>query len=261
MAEDQTAVIQVKDVDVNFNKNLLPELAGVSFRIHRGEIVSLLGPSGCGKSTLLRLIAGVLQPTAGEITVFGQKAVPGWPGLGFVPQDSLLLPWRNVLENIRLPLELDSRGNVAEINRKACAVLELTNLNGAEKKYPRHLSGGMKQRVALARALVRDAQVLLLDEPFGALDDLTRNQLHLELLRLQERTGTTILLVTHNVFEAVFLSHRVMVMGEKPGRIMGEVPIALGWPRDAKIIGNPQFARLAGEIRELLESGWGGEDD
>ena len=154
-------VIIVKDVTLAFSKGTLPELAGVNLQIKPGEIVSLVGPSGCGKSTLLRLIAGVLSPTKGNISIFGEKAVPGWPGLGFVPQDSLLLPWRTVAANVRLPLEIHNHQAGVDLETKVTDALELTNLIESGHKYPHQLSGGMRQRAALARALVGDTQVLL----------------------------------------------------------------------------------------------------
>jgi NitT/TauT family transport system ATP-binding protein len=263
------ALIQLKDVTLAFTAGTLPELSGINLEIYPGEILSLVGPSGCGKSTLLRLISGVLGPTQGQITVFGKQAAPGWPGLGFVPQDSLLLPWRTVTANVQLPLEIKgkavgfsasraaSKADGEDMERKVRKALELANLGDSGAKYPHQLSGGMRQRVALARALVGDTQVLLLDEPFAALDDLTRTQLHLELLDMQSRTGATILLVTHNIFEAVFLSGRVVVMGEKPGRILDEVPIDLNYPRSLKMIGDPQFGRLVSQVQDLLAEGWG----
>jgi NitT/TauT family transport system ATP-binding protein len=252
-------VIQLQQVMLAYTASTFPELTGIDLTINHGEIVSLVGPSGCGKSTLLRLISGVLTPTQGGVLVFGRKAAPGWPGLGFVPQDSLLLPWRTVADNVRLPLEIQGQSTAADMAGKVKKALELANLSDSAHKYPRHLSGGMRQRVALARALVGDTQVLLLDEPFASLDDLTRTQLHLELLGMQSRTGATVLLVTHNIYEAVFLSHRVVVMGEKPGRILAEVDITLERPRLLKIIGNPEFGRLVNIVQDLLVEGWGGE--
>jgi len=252
-------VIAVENVTLSFQPETPPELEGVSFQIDEGEIVSLVGPSGCGKSTLLRLICGVLAPTEGVIKVCGKKAVPGWSGLGFVPQDSLLFPWRTVLANVRLPLEIKAGGELGEeeLNRQARKALQLVNLNGVEDKYPRQLSGGMKQRAALARGLAADTRILLLDEPFAALDAITRTQLHLELLSVQSRTRNTVLLVTHDIFEAVFLSHRVVVMGENPGRILGEVTVDLGFSRNSKMMGTPEFSRLVGEVQDMLERGWG----
>lgn len=260
-------VIEVINLVSAFEEEGIPELLGVDLQINAGEIVSLVGPSGCGKSTLLRLIAGVLKPMAGEIKVFGEEKIPGWSGLSLVPQDSLLLPWRTVLDNVRLPLELrGGDGGTRAFRRvkdtyvKAREALALANLTGVDDKYPHQLSGGMKQRAALARALVGEARLLLLDEPFAALDAITRSQLHLELLRIWERTGITVLLVTHNIFEAVFLSHRVLVMREKPGRIIGQVQVDLGFPRSLKMLGTTGFSRLVGQVQMLLEEGWGEEE-
>jgi NitT/TauT family transport system ATP-binding protein len=269
-------VIEVKDVTLFFDSGrertrrarvrervrahsrvTTPELSGVNLQIKEGEIVNLVGPSGCGKSTLLRLICGVLTPTEGWIRVYGRKAVPGRSDLGFVPQDALLFPWRTVLANVRLPLEVkagEKKGE--ELNKKAREALRLANLEGVEEKYPYQLSGGMKQRAALARGLVTGNRILLLDEPFAALDDITRTQLQLELLNLQARMGSTILLVTHNIFEAVFLSGRVVVMGEKPGRILGEVVVDLDYPRNLRIMGTPGFSRKVGEVQAVLEKAW-----
>ncbi|MGE5604425.1 MAG: ABC transporter ATP-binding protein [Bacteroidota bacterium] len=252
--------IEVRDASLAFTSPECPELNEVNLTVETGEIVSIVGPSGCGKSTLLRLIAGVLTPDSGEITVARSTEKTGWSNLSFVPQDSLLLPWRTVVANICLPLELHQSFTQSEILAKARKVLHLVNLTGVETKYPRELSGGMRQRAALARALVGDAAILLLDEPFAALDAFSRNQLHLELLRIQKQTGITILLVTHNIFEAVFLSDKVVVMGEKPGRALGEIRINLPKPRNLKMMSHPEFSRLVGIVQELLETGWGDYD-
>lgn len=253
----ENQIIELKDVSLAYNAVEFPEVSHVNLTLAAGELVSLVGPSGCGKSTLLRLIAGVLQPTGGTVVQNSDAARSGWSRLSFVPQDSLLLPWRNVLANVRLPLELQNKAPEAEMNQKALAALELVNLTGYHLKYPDELSGGMRQRVALARALVEQAQILLLDEPFAALDALTRSQLHLELLAIQDRTGITILLVTHNIFEAVFLSDRIVVMGEKPGRILGEIAINLPKPRYLKLMGRPEFSAAVGQVQDLLAEGWG----
>ncbi len=250
------SVIEVDRVSLAYQSGEPPELSDVNLTVGEGDFVSLVGPSGCGKSTLLRLIAGVLTPTAGTVAVFGERQIPGWSRLSFVPQDAALLPWRNVLANVRLPLELVPGVSEAAMNEKAYAALQLVNLSGVDNKYPSQLSGGMRQRVALARALVGQARLLLLDEPFAALDDISRNQLHLELLRIQKQTGITVLMVTHNIFEAVFLSQRVMVMGEKPGRILGSVAVDLPAERTLKLLGTPAFGSLVGAVQELLEQGW-----
>jgi NitT/TauT family transport system ATP-binding protein len=251
-------IIKIENLTLAYETPDSPELTDLNLTINAGELVSLVGPSGCGKSTLLRLIAGVLQPGAGRVTVAGAPDLSGWAKLSFVPQDSLLLPWRTVLANVRLPLELQAQTPADAMDQKALAALALVNLTGYDTKYPAELSGGMRQRVALARALVEHAQILLLDEPFAALDDLTRSQLHLELLRIQAQTGITVLMVTHNIFEAVFLSSRVIVMGEKPGRILGEIPVNLPQPRSLKLIGAPAFSAAVGQVQELLVEGWTG---
>lgn len=252
--------IEVKNISLAFTSPESPELNDVNLTVETGQIVSIVGPSGCGKSTLLRLIAGVLAPDSGEITVARSGEKAGWSNLSFVPQDSLLLPWRTALANVCLPLEIQRSFTQPEIQEKARKALHLVNLTGVEAKYPRELSGGMRQRAALARALVGDAAILLLDEPFAALDALSRNQLHLELLRIQSQTGITILLVTHNIFEAVFLSDNVVVMGEKPGRVLGEIGINLPKPRNLKVMSQPEFSRLVGMVQGLLETGWGDYD-
>lgn len=250
-------VIEVNDVTLAFTPQCPPELDGVNLVVDEGEFVCLVGPSGCGKSTLLRLVAGVLTPDRGEIKVFGEKKQHNWSRLSVVPQDSLLLPWRKVLDNVLLPLELnDRRGDREEWKAQARAALRLVNLPGVEDKYPHQLSGGMRQRVALARALVGKAEILLLDEPFAALDALTRSQLHLEIMRIRQQTPFTGLMVTHNIFEAVFLADRVVVMGEKPGRMLGEIRVGLPYPREFKLMSTPEFAALVGSVQELLEKGW-----
>ncbi len=249
-------LIEASHVTMTYEAGAAPQLSGVDLSLGEGEFLCLVGPSGCGKSTLLRLIAGVLQPTEGTITVFGQHHIPGWSNLSFVPQDAALLPWRNVLDNVKLPLELYSGLNPCLIRQKAQAALALVNLTGVDAKYPHQLSGGMRQRVALARALVSEARVILLDEPFAALDAITRSQMHLELLRIRNQTGLSLMLVTHNIFEAVFLADRVLVMGEKPGRIMGTIPITLPNDRSLKLLGTPEFSRLVGAVQTLLEQGW-----
>lgn len=249
--------IEVTHVSLAYTSIATPELHDIQLNIENGELVSIVGPSGCGKSSLLRMIAGVLEPTSGQIVISGKERERNWAELSFVPQDSLLLPWRTVLDNVCLPLELNRNTNHQTIQQKAREALALVNLSGVESKYPSQLSGGMRQRAALARALVGNARILLLDEPFAALDALTRNQLNLELLRIQSQTGITVVLVTHNIFEAVFLSDRVIVMGENPGRILGEIKISLPKPRTLKMIGTPEFSHWVGSVQDLLESGWG----
>jgi len=248
-------MITLNEVSFGFNSDNLPELSQINFSLKQGEIVSLVGASGCGKSTLLRLIAGVLKPTKGQVLIAGQTAVLGWSGLGFVPQEASLLPWRTVLDNVQLPLELAGGFSQFERSVKVRQTLELVNLSGVEAKYPHQLSGGMRQKVSLARALVSEAKILLLDEPFAALDELTRSKLHLELLQIHAQTGVTILLVTHSILEAVLLSHRVLIMGEKPGRIIGEVAVSLSQPRKLELMDTPEFGSTMKLVRELLAKG------
>ncbi len=235
-----------------------PTLTGIDFQVPAGQFVSLLGPSGCGKSTLLRLIAGLLTPTAGELRIAGtpptESRAAGHP-VAFVFQDPTLLPWRTVVENIRLPLELQGRtGN--DHAAKIDDVLRLIGLTPADgQKRPRKLSGGMRMRVSLARALVTEPRILLLDEPFAALDDVLRQQLNEELTRIWQRQQWTGLFVTHNVAEAVFLSQRVLVMSARPGRIVADVPIPFAYPRTNELRGEPEFGRLTVELsRHLREA-------
>jgi len=227
-------------------------LAGASLTIRPQGFVSLLGPSGCGKSTLLRLVADILAPTEGRIEVGGEP-----PGVarrrrlfGFVFQDATLLPWRSALQNVLLPLEIG--GSARHGRAEALELLELVGLRGFEAAYPWQLSGGMRQRVAIARALVTRPQVLLMDEPFGALDEITREHMNGELLRIWKATGTTILFVTHSSPEAVFLSDRVVVLGARPGRVKLELPIGLARPRDPAMKETVEFARYTAALRRAL---------
>jgi NitT/TauT family transport system ATP-binding protein len=230
----------------------LRALAGASLTIKPREFVSLLGPSGCGKSTLLRLIADILAPTEGRIEVGGESPSVARRRrvFGFVFQDSTLLPWRSTLQNVLLPLEIG--GDARRGRAQALELLSLVGLGGFESAYPWQLSGGMRQRVAIARALVTRPQVLLMDEPFGALDEITREQMNQELLRIWDATGTTILFVTHSSPEAVFLSDRVLVLSARPGHVKLELPIALDRPRDPAVKETVEFARHTAALRRAL---------
>ncbi|MCU0871195.1 MAG: ABC transporter ATP-binding protein [Pirellulaceae bacterium] len=230
-------------------------LRDVTFEVRSGEFVSFLGPSGCGKSTLLRMIAGLLAPMSGQIQVAGQSpeaARKNWHRLAYVFQEPNLLPWRSVRDNIRLPLELERMPG----DRQAQLVADSLRLIGLTPrdadKRPAMLSGGMKMRVSLARALVTSPHLLLLDEPFGALDDLLRQQLNEELLRIWLQQGWTAVFVTHNVAEAVYLSERILVLGRSPGRVVHEVPVPFGRNRTADLRGEPEFARLCGQVSRWL---------
>lgn len=230
-------------------------LRKLSFQLGCGEFVSFLGPSGCGKSTLLRLIAGLLTPTEGELLVAGQSpqvARKHLHRLAYVFQDANLLPWRNVFDNIRLPLELEGMEyrQQTQLVENSLRLIGLTP--GDAQKRPAMLSGGMKMRVSLARALVTGPDLLLLDEPFGALDDLLRQQLNEELLRIWTQQNWTAVFVTHNVSEAVYLSQRIFVMGRSPGRVLQEVTVPFGPDRAADLRGEPEFARLCGQVSRFL---------
>ena len=217
-------LVRVRDVSRVF-ANGVQALAGASLDIGAGEFLSVLGPSGCGKSTLLRLIAGLAEPTAGTI-----DWPQGKPDLGFVFQEPTLMPWTTALANVALPLKL--RG-IARSEREARAAEALAGvgLKGFEKSYPRELSGGMKMRVSIARALVTSPKLLLMDEPFAALDEITRRKLNTDLLELWQRTRFTAVFVTHSVFESVFLSQRIVVMSARPGRVRSELAIPAPYPR------------------------------
>lgn len=210
--------------------SIVHALRDIQLEVAQGEFVSFLGPSGCGKSTLLHAVAGLLEPTAGNVDVFGVSAAPGRNDSATMLQTPVLLPWRSVLDNVLLPSEL-LKLNIDESRNRAMELLELMHISDFSDKYVWELSGGMRQRVSLARALVTDPSLLLMDEPFSALDEFTRERLNLELSRLHERRGRTTLYVTHNISEAVFLSDRVVCMRPRPGEVVEVVDVPLARPR------------------------------
>jgi NitT/TauT family transport system ATP-binding protein len=223
-------------------------LSGLSLAVAEGEFLAIVGPSGCGKSTLLRLLSGLLRPISGEVRFRGQPLTAPRRDIGFVFQRANLMPWRTALGNIILPLEI-GRVPPAEMAARAHALISLVGLEGFADAYPRQLSGGMQQRVALARALIHEPSVLLLDEPFGALDALTRERMNTELLRIWSLRRPTVVMVTHNITEAVLLADRVLVMAPRPGRVRAEFPIPLPRPRQLSITSEPEFLRLTRAIR------------
>jgi NitT/TauT family transport system ATP-binding protein len=229
----------------------LPVLDGISFHVADREVVAIVGPNGSGKSTLLRVICGLLAPDSGSITLDGQPVADADPRIGLIFQEPRLLPWRQALDNVALPLEL-AGSPVAERRRRALELLELVGLESFAAAYPHQLSGGMRQRLAIARALAREPSVLLLDEPFSALDAMTRERFNAELLELWQRTGTTILLVTHSISEAVFLADRVLVMSPRPAKVIAEVPVELDRPRTAAALDGAVFSRTSALIRAHL---------
>jgi NitT/TauT family transport system ATP-binding protein len=248
--------VDVSDLTVQFRtkRSATTALTEVSMRVEPGEFVSIVGPSGCGKSTLLKVIAGLVKPTSGTVTLMDRPVLKPQQNIGFAFQRAALLEWRGVRRNILLQAEM--RGmNRAQAGRRADELIELTGLTGFERALPHELSGGMQQRVALCRALLHEPPVLLMDEPFGALDALTREQLNNELNRIWRDTGTTILLVTHSIAEAVFLGTRVEVMSPRPGRLVRTLEVDLPAERDyAQVMTNPRFGALTTQIRELLGS-------
>lgn len=219
-------------------------LRDLNLEISRGQFVSIVGPSGCGKSTFLRLVAGLDAPTSGQLRVSDHDPL----GLAFVFQDATLLPWRSVERNVTLPLELRRQADDAHVAQ----TLELVGLTDFAAAYPAQLSGGMRMRVSIARALVTRPQILLLDEPFGALDEITRQRLNEELSRLWQEDRWTGLFVTHNVSEAVFLSQRVLVLSARPGRLLADIPIPFPYPRSPYLRSAPEFIRLANGISRQL---------
>jgi NitT/TauT family transport system ATP-binding protein len=235
-------------------------LEDIDLEIEQGEFISLIGPSGCGKSTLLRIIGDLIEPSRGSIAVNGKPARQARRDhdYGIVFQDAVLYDWRTVSKNIALPLELAgwSRDRRRE---RIQQMLELVELQGFADHHPWQLSGGMQQRVAIARALSFDPALLLMDEPFGALDEMTRERLNAELLRIWEASKSTVVFVTHSIAEAVFLSTRVVVMSPRPGRISRTIPIDLSQPRGVETREDPRFFELATEVREALHLG-GGHD-
>jgi NitT/TauT family transport system ATP-binding protein len=226
-------------------------LKDLSLEIGRNEFVTLVGPSGCGKSTLLRIVAGLILPTRGVAKIDGTAVLAPRDETAMVFQSPTLLPWATVLDNVLFPLRMMGRMG-AESRARARELIRLVGLEGFEAKSPRELSGGMQQRVAICRALIHDPQVLLMDEPFGALDALTREEMTLELLRIWERQPKTIVFVTHSIPEAVLLADRVVVMSARPGRIAQVIEVPLARPRSFELESHPDFQRCTHRIRELI---------
>jgi NitT/TauT family transport system ATP-binding protein len=264
MTDEPTAtqpIVRISGVDKVFNvdgRAVTKALAEIDLEIGRGEFVSLIGPSGCGKSTLLRLIGDLTTPTAGRVDVNGKTAHAARLGreYGMVFQAPVLFEWRSVEDNVKLPLELLGLDR-AQRDERARQMISLVELGDFAKHHPYQLSGGMQQRVAIARALALEPSILLMDEPFGALDEMTRERMNSEVLRIWQRTGTTIVFVTHSIPEAVFLSTRVVVMSARPGRITRVVDVPLPHPRNEETREDPRYFRLVTEVREALRAGGG----
>ena len=252
------SVVSLQGVSKEFGQGGVVAIEGIDVEIGEREFVSLIGPSGCGKSTLLRIIGDLIQPTRGEVTVKGKTAHRARLGrdYGIVFQDAVLFDWRTVAKNISLPLEM-MRWDRRKRAQRVKELVDLVELSGFEGHHPWQLSGGMQQRVSIARALSFNPALLLMDEPFGALDEMTRERLNLELLRIWEASGSTVVFVTHSISEAVFLSTRVVVMSARPGRVVGVVDVDLAQPRTADMREEPRFAELIREVRRLLRRGGG----
>jgi NitT/TauT family transport system ATP-binding protein len=249
-------VVEIQKLTKRFERGNVIALQDIDLAIEPGEFVSLIGPSGCGKSTLLRIIGDLIEPTSGTVTVNGKPAPRARADhdYGMVFQDSVLFEWRTVAKNVALPLELlgwDRGRRKARIEE----MLELVELHGFGDHYPWQLSGGMQMRVAIARALSFEPSLLLMDEPFGALDEMTRERLNMELLRIWEASKSTVVFVTHSIAEAVFLSTRAAVMSPRPGRIADIVEIDLPYPRGAQTREEPRYFELITQVREALHLG------
>jgi NitT/TauT family transport system ATP-binding protein len=257
-------VVRITGVDKTFTRDgavVTTALSGIDLAIGRGEFVSLIGPSGCGKSTLLRVIGDLISPTRGSVEVNGKAAAQARRDrdYGMVFQAPVLFDWRTVEDNVKLPLEVMGY-DAPRRTQRAREMLDLVELGDFLKHHPYQLSGGMQQRVAIARALAFEPAILLMDEPFGALDEMTRERMNQEVLRIWEATGTTIVFVTHSIPEAVFLSSRVVVMSARPGRITDVVDVDLARPRGIATREEPRYFELVTAVREALRAGGGAGD-
>jgi NitT/TauT family transport system ATP-binding protein len=253
-ATPRRETIKVQKVDKVFSTlrgESINALSDISLSVGQREFVAIVGPSGCGKSTLLRILAGLTAATSGKVELDGTLVTSPRPDIGIVFQNAVLLPWRTILQNVLLPAEVQGLSK-DQSSRRAHDLLQMVGLSDFETKYPAELSGGMQQRAAISRALVSDPRILLMDEPFGALDAMTREQMNLDLQHIWSESGKTVVLITHSIPEAVFLADRVIVMTPRPGKIARIVDIDLPRPRSLDIMGDPEFGRLTSEIRRLL---------
>jgi NitT/TauT family transport system ATP-binding protein len=248
-------ILQAVNLTADFNggETELRALGEVSFDVGKFEFVTVVGPSGCGKSTLLRMLGGLLRPTTGRVLLEGRELRGPDPKIGFVFQRANLMPWRTAEKNILLPLELDGTG-AAEAGKRVGELMELVGLTGFENALPRELSGGMAQRIALARALAHDPEVLLLDEPFAALDALTRERMAAEVMRIAQARRKTVIMVTHSIPEAILLADRVLVLTSRPGKLRLEVKIPLPRPRENRMTYSKEFGKMAMRVREAIEA-------
>ncbi len=254
--ETRVAAIELRHAGVSFmsEHREVAALEDISLSLGPGSFLTLLGPSGCGKSTLLRVIADIIQPTTGQVRVLGRTAAEArrQRAIGFVFQDAALLAWRSAIDNVRLPLQVGPRPAPGGMGPEA--LLELVGLAGWERAMPHEMSGGMRQRVSIARALLCGPKILLMDEPFGALDEITRDRLNEELLRIWRETGTTIVFVTHSIYEAAFLGQQVLVLAAAPGRVRELVPVELPEPRRLSVRETAPFVAITAHLRTALET-------
>ncbi|MGH2985580.1 MAG: ABC transporter ATP-binding protein [Solirubrobacterales bacterium] len=257
-------VVEARALSKRFDtgRGSVEALEGIDLALDRGAFISLVGPSGCGKSTLLSIVGGLIPPTAGEVRVKGRRVTGPPVEVGMMFQASVLLEWRTARANVLLPVEVHGgRRAVGGASARADELLRLVGLDGFEDRYPNELSGGMQQRVAICRMLIADPEVLLLDEPFGALDELTRERMNVELARIVESTSKAAILVTHNIQEAVFLADRVYAMTPRPGRFAGIVEVDIPRPRRLELLTTEPFQRLCRDVRTLLDQGAAAGDD
>jgi NitT/TauT family transport system ATP-binding protein len=253
--QSRTAMIRIENLGKTFTTadGVVTALESVELAIEQGQFVSIVGPSGCGKSTLLMCLAGLIEPSKGSITVGSTRIAGPFTQVGIVFQEALLLDWRTVLGNVLFQVEMRGLDPKAYESR-ARELLDRVGLGGFERKSPWELSGGMRQRVAICRALIHDPPLLLMDEPFGALDTLTRDQMNVDLLRLCAETGKTAVFITHSIAEAVFLSDRVLVMTPRPGRVIADLPISFASPRRLSLRTTQPFAEHESQIYSIFRS-------
>jgi NitT/TauT family transport system ATP-binding protein len=227
----------------------------LSFEVRENEFVTIVGPSGCGKSTTLRIVSGLVPPTQGKVSIRGKEVKGPIGDVGMVFQSPVLLPWRNAISNVLFTAEMRGE-NPSAYRRRALHLIQLASLEGFEKRYPHELSGGMQQRVAICRALLLNPSLLLMDEPFGALDIMTREKMGFELQKIWSANKTTVLFVTHSITEAVLLSDTIIVMTARPGKAKAVIGVDLPRPRDVKTLRDPRFVELAGAVRDNIEAQW-----
>jgi NitT/TauT family transport system ATP-binding protein len=256
VTQSSTAVpeVQLRDVSKRYERSVLA-IRDVSLTVERGEFITFIGPSGCGKSTLLKLVSGLSPASDGQVKVNGMMPENARETMSFIFQDATLLPWRTVEQNVGLGLELEHAARELRKER-VLRMLELVGLQHVSRSYPRQLSGGMKMRVSIARALVSRPRILLMDEPFAALDEITRDRLNEELLRLYAEQRWTVLFVTHSVAEAVFLSTRIVILAAHPGRVASEMMVDLPWPRTAETRESIEFEEMVTQASRLLRGAY-----